>query len=102
MIGVAVVLAGCNGFPKTVPFAEAEHMPEKYPSYALGAATPIMTVGQQHWMVLPGAVVNPPSFALMQVSAESGLWASRWDAAPYSWLYQRATDGLTRVAAEIR
>ena len=42
------LLAGCNGWPSTIPYAEAEHKAEKYPTYwyAPAEAVPLFEAGQ--------------------------------------------------------
>ena len=99
-VWMAVVFAGCNGFPDTVPIAEAERAPEHYPTYTMVAAAPLVQAGNQRYMVLPGAVVHMPASALRTVAG--GLSASVWDNEPYGWLFQQSADGKVRAAGEIR
>ncbi len=99
-VWMAAVFAGCNGFPDTVPITEAERKPENYETYALTTPTPLVQVGNQRFMVLPGAVEAVPAAALRPITG--GLSSSVWDIEPYDRLYQPSMDGKVRVAGEIR
>jgi hypothetical protein len=100
-LALSVVTAACNGFPDAIPFSEAEHKAEKYVTYTSAAAPALNPVGNQRFMVLPGAVVSMPASALMPVT-DGSLLASRFDAAPFDALYQRGSDAFLRIAAEVR
>jgi hypothetical protein len=93
--------AGCHGFPHPVPIEAAEHKPEQYVTYTPSPAAPF-TVGQQHWMLLPGAFAGVASTSLLPVGTRSLFLSAGWDSPPYDQLYGRGTDGLLRVAAEVR
>jgi hypothetical protein len=97
----AVISSGCHGFPYPAPIAEAEHKPEKYVTYTPSPATPF-TVGQQRWMLLPGAFAGVATTSLLPVGTRSLFLSAGWDSPPYDQLYGRGTDGLLRVAAEVR
>ena len=99
---LAVALStGCHGFPDPAPWEAAEHRPEKYPSYTRSPGTPLV-VGQQRWLLLPGAYAGLAPTALQPVSGGTGLLRAGWDDAPFDQLYGRGTDGLLHVAAEVR
>ena len=97
----AGLLGACNGFPRTVPIADAERMPEKYPTYDASPSSPILTVGNTRWMVMPGAHANIPADWLAPISGTGELWAAKWDAPPYSALYQPTGTRSIRVAGEV-
>ncbi|MGH7466644.1 MAG: hypothetical protein ACRENP_01525 [Longimicrobiales bacterium] len=96
-----LLCAGCNGFPGTIPIAEAERRPEQYPSYAATEPTLIVTVDSQRWQVLPGALVHAPSGALQRL-AGGPLVAVRGDSPPFATLFQPVAPNSLHQAAEIR
>ena len=102
MLGV-LATAACNGFPDAAPWAEAERMPEKYPSYTT-VPTPMVSTEGQRWVIQPGNVMTPIANTMQSVASGMGgeLSAARWDSAPYDALYARSPDGRVLVAGEVR
>jgi hypothetical protein len=101
VLSTVFALAGCNGFPEPEPIRAAERKPEKYPTYSMGAATAVIAVGGQQWLVLPGAVAQVPSDMLVP-AGQSSLLALKWDQAPFSAMFQREPSGRLLEAGEIR
>lgn len=106
VLGVAVLAAtvatGCNGFPKPIPWKDAEFKAEKYQTYWAQSEVPF-TFGQQRWLLLPGAVSGVPA-STFQAAGGGAVPLLRivWDDPPYDQLYSRAADGLLHIAGEIR
>jgi hypothetical protein len=102
-LGVLAVAisTGCHGFPYPEPISRAEHKPEKYTTYTPSPGTPL-SVGQQRWLLLPGAYAGLAPSALQPLAGGAGLLRAGWDDAPFDQLYGRGTDGLLHVAAEVR
>src|SRR5262245_48335037 len=101
VFSTVLLLAACNGFPNPEPIREAEHKPEKYPTYSTGPAEPVIQTATQRWVVLPGAVAQAPAGILVPV-AQSPLLALKWDEEPFSGLFFREPDGGLLEAGEIR
>jgi hypothetical protein len=106
-LGAAVlavtIAAGCNGFPKPIPWREAEHKPEHYLTYEASPEVPFV-LGQQRWLLLPGAVTTGPTWMFANAGGTAGAPVMRlvWDDAPFDQLYMQAADGLLHIAAELR
>jgi hypothetical protein len=101
--GVLAVLisTGCHGFPYPEPITQAEHKPEKYPSYTASSAAPI-AVGDQRWLLLPGGFAGVASTSLLPVGTRALFFSAPWDTPPYDQLYGQGADGLLHVAEEVR
>jgi hypothetical protein len=99
----ATIVTGCNGFPTPIPWREAEHKPEHYPTYESSPEVPFV-LGQQRWLLLPGAVTSGPTWMFANAGAMGGAPIMRlvWNQAPFDQLYGRAADGLLHIAAELR
>jgi hypothetical protein len=100
----AAQLAACNGWPKTIPYQQAEHKAEKYPTYAATPATSVemFYAGQHRYMVMPGETnVRTARTAGVQASAPISVFALEGDEAPYAVLFARTPDGRTRTVAPI-
>jgi hypothetical protein len=94
----AVLSTGCHGFPYPEPIAQAEHKPEKYVTYTAAPETPL-TVGQQRWLLLPGAYAGLPGTVLVPVSGVAGVLRASWDDAPLDAIYGPGEDVLLHVGA---
>lgn len=83
-------LSACNGWPKAAELSEAEHKPEKYPTYAATAAeqTEIIEFQNRKWMVSP-TVVELRGAKLESVGAggHAALFAQAGTQTPYPLLY---------------
>ena len=104
VILIAAAVTACNGWPKTVPFEQAEHRPEKYPTYAPSpaAAVEMFYAGNHRYMVMPGEInVRTARTAGVQGSAPVSVFALEGDEAPYSLLFARTADGRARAVAPI-
>jgi hypothetical protein len=104
VIGGIMLCVACNGFPDPVPIEEAERKPEKYLSYDLGQAAPVLSIDGQRWVVLPGATVVAAASAFRPLAADAGgaLSALAWDQPPYDALYAHIPNGRILRAAELR
>jgi hypothetical protein len=107
-IGVALMaaaqFAACNGWPRTIPYQQAEHKPENYPTYAPASAqaAEMFYAGNHRYMVMPGEVnLRTARTAGVQTSAQVSVFALEWDAAPYTALFVRAAEGRLRAVAPI-
>src|SRR5262245_9846751 len=96
-----LLFAACNGFPNPAPIREAEHRPEKYPTYLMDPTQPFLQVGEQRWVVQPGAVARVPGDMLTPVP-QSSLLALKWEHPPLSALFQREPNGTLLAAGEVR
>jgi hypothetical protein len=100
----ATQLAACNGWPKTIPFEQAEHRPEKYQTYT---ATPAESLaqfyaGNHRYMVMPGVLqLRSARMAGVQAHTPFSVFALQGDEAPYSVLFARTPDGRMRAVAPI-
>lgn len=83
--GVLIVGTGCNGFPRTIPYAEAEMKPEKFPTYTMSAAVQFIETPGQRWMPVPGAHLFPQPFLLTPIA--SGISRLSWNQPPYDVLF---------------
>jgi hypothetical protein len=100
----AAQLAACNGWPKTIPYQQAEHKSEKYPTYSAAPAQSVemFYAGNHRYMVMPGeANVRTAPTAGVQASAPVSVFALEGDEAPYTVLIARTPDGRTRAVAPI-
>ncbi len=100
----AAVLVGCNGWPQTVPYEQAEHRAEKYPTYAASPASAVemFYAGNHRFMVMPGeAQLRTARTVSVPANAPVSVFALEGDAAPYSVLFARTADGRTHAVAAI-
>ena len=104
VLGGVLLTVGCNGWPDAIPISEAEHMPEKYPSYTASDPTPVISAGGQRFVVLSGSSFNGPTSMFQSLATGGGgeLFTLRNDRPPYDALYARSSDGRVRIAAELR
>lgn len=83
-------LVACNGWPKAAKLSEAEHKPEKYPTYAATAAeqTEVIEFQNRKWMVSP-VVVELRGAQLEPVGSggHAALFAQAGTQMPYPLLY---------------
>ena len=86
-----VISTGCHGFP----------YPEPYQTYTPSSAAPIV-VGDQRWLLLPGAFAGVASTSLLPVGTRALFFGAAWDTPPYDQLYGQGADGLLHVAEEVR
>ena len=97
----AVFATGCHGFPYPEPIAQAEYKPETYLNYTTVPETPL-TVGQQRFLLLPGAYAGVAASVLAPVSGTTGVLRATWDDPPLDAIYGPGADGLLHVGAEVR
>lgn len=95
--GALIFATGCNGFPDSLPLAEAENKPEKYPTYAMSPAINYFMTPGQRWMPVVGAHVATQAFLLTPLS--EGVSRLSWDQAPYDMLF--GGQGNQLVYAEV-
>jgi len=99
---LAVVFStGCHGFPYPEPIAQAEYKPEKYLTY-MTVPEARLTIGQQRFLLLPGAYAGVPASVLAPVSGTAGVLRATWDEPPLDAIYGPGADGLMHVGAEVR
>lgn len=86
----SAALVACNGWPKAAKLDQAEHKPEKYPTYA---ATPaeqveVITFDNRRWMVEP-KVTEMRGAALQSVgtAGHTALFARAGAETPYPVLF---------------
>jgi hypothetical protein len=100
----SAVLSGCNGWPDTIEYNEAENKPEKYVTYTTTPADSVpMFVAEHHrYMIMP----TPSHLRLgqtRQVGSAGGasVFALQGDQPPYGNLFARTTTGEVRAARVI-
>jgi hypothetical protein len=93
ILAVSAALTACNGWPRTVEFEQAEHKPEKFPTYAPTPADQAHTFEFDHrtWMVEP-VLVDLRGAKLQAVGSGGGatLMAQTADQSPYAVLFAPA------------
>ncbi len=96
---IVTVLTACKGWPDAIEYSEAEHMPEKYPSYAAAPADQVATIEFEgrRYIVQP-ALVEMPGVKLQSVGSggSTALYAAEGAATPYEVLFAQAEGGKWR------
>lgn len=85
-------VVGCNGWPKAAELSEAQHKPEKFPTYAKAPhETPTFTFENRTWMVMPTRE-NLHDAKLQQVgnAGTQALYAPAGSEAPHRLLFASA------------
>jgi hypothetical protein len=100
-----VVMAGCNGWPTTLPYAQAETKPEKYQTYAPAAAeaVPMFYAGNHRFMVMPGHtnLRGARTSSVAATGSPVSAFALEGDEPPYGNLFARNADGSVSAVAAI-
>jgi len=93
LLGAALGLSACNGWPQAPELAEVKNKPEKYPTYAAVPANQVQpfTFEDRRWMIEP-AVLQLSGAALTGVgnAGSAGVFAPAGDQAPHNVLFSPA------------
>lgn len=99
-----LVLGACNGWPATLPYQQAETLPEKYPTYLAvpEQSVPQFYAGNHRFMVMPTyAKVGGARTTSVATGGAVSVFALEGDEPPYGNLFASEADGRMRVIAPI-
>lgn len=86
----SAALVACNGWPQAAKLEEAEHKPEKYPTYAATAAEQVEVIEFQNrkWMVSPTVVeLRGAKLESVGSAGQAALLVQAGTQTPYPLLY---------------